>query len=127
MPFFCGVASVVYDPTVIMLQTLTPLFSVLFRFCVFVYLRVIPLHRIARFALPALYSLYLATTVLSVKPKPKVILIPEKVQVVDLVDTKTEEVIEETVTVEGTAVVVEPANGYAKELPAPPASSNVSL
>jgi hypothetical protein len=110
-----------------MLQTLTPLFSVLFRFSVFVYLRVIPLHRIARFALPALYSLYLATTVLTRKPKPKIVIIPKKVEVDDLVDTKTGEILEEKLTIEGIPVVVEQSNGYSKELSATSASGNVSL
>jgi len=88
---------------------------------------VIPLHRIARFALPALYSLYLATTTLSIRSKPEVVFIPKKIEVIDVVDTKTGELVEEEVAVEGTAVVVEPANGHLKALPPTPASSNVSL
>lgn len=110
-----------------MLRAFTPLFSLLFRFSVFVYLRVIPLHRIARFALPALYSLYLATTVFGAQPKPELIIVPKKIKVIDITDAKTNELVEEIVQVEGTAVVVEPVNGHAKELPAVPTSSNVCL
>ncbi|KIM29048.1 hypothetical protein M408DRAFT_16053 [Serendipita vermifera MAFF 305830] len=107
-----------------MLRAFTPLFSLLFRFSVFVYLRVIPVHRVARFVLPTLYSLYLATTVFSAPPKAERVVAAKKIRVIDVVDTKTNEVIEETVQVVDTAVVVEPANGRVKELPAVPASSN---
>jgi hypothetical protein len=104
----------------IVMAYLLPIFSFLFRLATYGYLRVIPAHRIAKFAIPVLYAAFLAVALPTVvEPPPTVVVIPKKIEILDVTDVKTEEVVEEIVQVEGTAVVVEAANGHANKSAAP--------
>lgn len=108
------------------MDLLLPIFSFLFRVATYGYLRVIPAHRFAKFALPALYAAFLAAALPTVvEASPTVVVIPEKIEVIDVTDVKTNEVIEEVVQVEGTAVVVESANGHANKSAAPVSTYSV--
>jgi hypothetical protein len=104
------------------MATLTPTFSILFRLATYFYLRVIPVHRIARFVLPTLYAAYVTSTFVTTSRPSTIVIVPEKVKVIDVVDTKTEQ---EVVAVESVAIV-EPANGNARTTPSPPPPKNVS-
>jgi hypothetical protein len=82
-------------------------------------------HRIARFVLPTLYAAYVTSTFVTTSRPSTIVIVPEKVEVIDFVDTKTEQVVEEVVAVESVAIV-EPANGNARTTPSPPPPKNVS-
>jgi hypothetical protein len=105
------------------MDLLLPIFSFLFRVATYGYLRVIPVHKYAKFAIPVLYAAFLAAALPTVvEPAPTVVAIPQKIEVIDVIDVKTDEVVEEIIQVEGTAVVVESANGHANKS-APPVST----
>ncbi|KAG8837073.1 hypothetical protein FRB91_007085 [Serendipita sp. 411] len=104
------------------------LFSVLFRLSTYFYLRVIPIHRWARFIIPGFYFGYLIAVFWDVAPEPTVVVIPEKVEVIDIIDSETNKLVEEDVVVTGTAVVAEPTlNGYARPPQAIPSSGNSTI
>jgi hypothetical protein len=105
------------------MTTLTAVFSTLFRLCVYFYLRLIPVHRIARFVLPFFFVAYLTSYLTDAKPPASVAVLKEK-KVLEIQDEKTGEIVGQ-VTNKVVSVSVGPANGHAKHA-RPISSGNVS-
>lgn len=100
----------------------TVLFSILLRLSTYFYLRVIPVHRFARVIIPGLYLGYLVSAFTSsVEQEPAVVVVPETVEIIDVKDATTNQLIEEVVKVESKVTVV---NGHAGRPKAPLSSGN---